>query len=198
MSTTENTIGAEETARLRALTRDGADRAVAALADLTGRPCKLRGPTTRMLPAERLDAPFVTAIRDEEEPGIAGVFFDIEGGLEGVLAILLPEETVGVLLEQLVGMGPKAASAEIAESALREVGNILASHFVSALGDALNLSVLPSVPVFVPGDAPSELGTLLGSRADGRPVMRIECEVGDATSEVRGLIVFVPDTRADG
>jgi chemotaxis protein CheC len=176
--------------RVRELTSIGAGHAATAFAQLVGRPCRMRVPTVRLLRAEAAGSAFVASSRDDERGPLCGVFFEVEGGLGGVIALLFPAPARDLLLRALAA---DAASREAAESALREVGNILISHAVSAMADTLGTRVLPSIPVLAMEDAASVLASLVALRGVGENALRIETEISDAEGEYRGLLVFVPD-----
>jgi len=57
-----------------------------------------------------------------------GILFEAEGDLTGVVAIVLPEDRCEFAVERMLGR--EYASMEFTESALREFGNIIASHTV--------------------------------------------------------------------
>jgi len=178
--------------RVRELTNIGAGHAATAFAQLVGRPCRMRVPTVRLLRADAAGSAFVATPRDDERGPLCGVFFEVEGGLGGVIALLFPAASRDLLLRTLAGA---AASAEAAASALREVGNILISHAVSAMADTLGSRVLPSIPVLAMDDAASVLASLVALRGVGETALRIETEISDAEGEYRGLLVFVPDAQ---
>lgn len=188
----EQTLNVQESEldRLRELTNIGAGHAATAFAQLVGRPCRMRVPTVRMLRAEAAGSAFVALARDDDRGRLCGVFFEVEGGLGGVIALLFPEESRDLLLRELAGV---TASGEAAASALREVGNILISHAVSAMADTLGARVLPSIPVLAMEDAASALASLVALRGVGEASLRVETEISDAEGEYRGLLVFVPD-----
>jgi chemotaxis protein CheC len=178
--------------RVRELTNIGAGHAATAFAQLVGRPCRMRVPTVRLLRADAAGSAFVATPRDDERGPLCGVFFEVEGGLGGVIALLFPAASRDHLLRTLAGA---EASADAAASALREVGNILISHAVSAMADTLGSRVLPSIPVLAMDDAASALASLVALRGVGETALRIETEISDAEGEYRGLLVFVPDAQ---
>jgi chemotaxis protein CheC len=192
MMETSLVVQESELDRVRELTNIGAGHAATAFAQLVGRPCRMRVPTVRLLRAEAAGSAFVATPRDDERGPLCGVFFEVEGGLGGVIALLFPAASRDLLLRTLAGA---AASAEAAASALREVGNILISHAVSAMADTLGSRVLPSIPVLAMDDAASVLASLVALRGVGETALRIETEISDAEGEYRGLLVFVPDAQ---
>ena len=185
-------IDEAELDRVRELTSIGAGHAAGAFARVVGRPCRMRVPTVRLLRAESLGSAFVASGRDDERRAMSGVFFEVEGGLGGVIALLLPEGSREHVVRAL--LRPSGAIApEDEESALRELGNMLVSHAVSAMADTLGTRVLPSIPVLAMHDAVSALASLVALRCAGGPALRVETEISDAEGIYRGLLVYVPD-----
>jgi chemotaxis protein CheC len=182
--------------RVRELTNIGAGHAANAFATLVGRQFRMRVPTIRFLRAEAAGSTLAATTRDDEERGMAGIFFEVEGGLGGVLALLFPEESRVRILETLTGQSADAVDEEMAESALRELGNILISHVVNAMADTLGARILPSVPVLAMKDGFSELAALVAHRVDSAAVLRVETEISDPEGRFRGVLVFVPDRAA--
>ncbi len=191
------TIGGEATEasidRVRELASIGAGHAATALGNLLDRPCRMRVPQVRVLPPSALDAPFVMSRSDDQADSLSGVFFEIEGGLGGVLAMLFTPATRTLLVEQLVGKPRREVADAVAESALREFGNILVSHVASAMADTLGVAVIPSIPMLVDEGAPAVLATMVAPRQRDRAAVRIETEISDRMGEIRSVMVFVPD-----
>jgi chemotaxis protein CheC len=196
MSSAGPHIPPDQVDRLRELTNIGAGHAATAFAQLVGRPFRMRVPTVRLLRGESAGSAFVSTTRDDERQGMSGVFFEVEGGLSGILALLFPEESRDRILEALTGREPGVLAADVAASALREIGNILISHVVSAMADTLGVRVVPSIPVLVMEDAVSALASLIGLRGAGAASLRVETEITDADGSCRGLLVFVPDAAS--
>lgn len=186
-----------EVDRIRELTSIGAGHAATAFASLVGGSFSMRVPAVRLLRAEAVASPFVTNIRDDEHRALSGVFFEVEGALEGVVAFLFPTDMRRRLLERVAGRPPEELEREQASSALRELGNILASHVVSAIADTMGAAVVPSVPLLALEDAPTALASLVGHRERERPVLRVETEIAERAGELRGLLVLVPDAALD-
>ncbi|MEB2345841.1 MAG: chemotaxis protein CheC [Deltaproteobacteria bacterium] len=179
MDATEAERIRSELDRLCELANVGAGHAAGALARLLG--CTVW-----------MDPPRVRVVRRGEEAGGAlaastsGVFFAVEGAIGGTFGVLFPQRARESLLLALLG-DPDPHSEE-AESALREVGNMLASHALSAVADLIGDRVLPSLPVLAEEGA----GAVLGARqARGEPV-RIESRLVDGAGGLRSLLVWVP------
>jgi chemotaxis protein CheC len=186
-------IDESELDRARELTSIGAGHAAGAFARIVGRPCRMRVPTVRLLRSESFDSPFVALARDDERRSMCGVFFEVEGGLGGVLALLFPAASRPHVVAALLHSPAPGSDGAAEESALRELGNMLVSHAVSAMADTLGTRVLPSIPVLAMEDALSALQSLIALRCAGEPGLRIETEISDAERRYRGLLVYVPD-----
>jgi chemotaxis protein CheC len=187
---TDRGAGAHD--RMRELGGIGAGHAASSLARLLGRAVRMRPP--QLAPSGRAVSPLARFD--------VGIFFEIEGGPGGTLAILFPAASRDAILRTLVGEPPpdekegsaqetRRAHATLAESALREVGNILASSVVSAIADTLGARILPSLPNLALAGAGARLETLerLWSEAGGTCV---ETEIFDDTGELQGLVALLP------
>ncbi len=179
--------------RVRELASIGAGHAATALSRLLDRPFLMRVPRARLLSAENPTAPLTSRAGREADGEVLGVFFEIEGGLGGVLALLVSRAVCRDVVEQLSGRSAKDVPPEEAESMLRELSNIVASHFVSALSDTLGVAVLPSVPMLTPRDAEGAFASMLALRESGEPILRVETELVDRSGDLRATLVFVPD-----
>jgi chemotaxis protein CheC len=188
MSEVSTGLRRSDVERLRQLVGVAAGHATSALAGLLARPCRMRPPVAYVV-GRGASGPHPWLGRDRSDREVAGVFFELAGGLEGVLVMLLPREGRDELLRHLVGKAPQDVSEETVESVLRELGNILVSHVASALGNMLGVTVVPSVPLLVPEDAESALAAL--SRPD-RPAVLVESEIFVQRGPLRARLVFVP------
>jgi chemotaxis protein CheC len=119
--------------------------------------------------------------------------FAAEGDLSGVVAVVLPEDRRNLAVERMLGR--RDVPMDLAESALRELGNIVASHAVSAMADALDATILLSVPTLAIRDAGVVLSALIAERS--APV-RIETDLLGPDGGIEALLVFVPELHKPG
>lgn len=129
-------------AALEELSRVGMGRVAMALSELVGERVSLTAAVHLLSPSDALH------LLDEQYGLTAGVFIRIAKGMEGGILIFLPEESLLTLLFLLAErkIARSDALTEEDRSALREVGNILASSYLSALSDRLGRLLLPSSP----------------------------------------------------
>lgn len=163
---------------LRQLVASGASWAATALAQLAG--CTLAARAPRRAP-----------LSGEAGPWEVGLFADVEGSVTGVIALLLTPHSRDTLVKTLLGSGED--DAEAAESALRELGNIVASQAVSAMAAELGERLLPSVPTLVLRDAEAALAARIRRRGGAGAALRFETLLQDASAGLRVLLVFVAD-----
>ena len=113
--------------------------------------------------------------------------------MAGTLAILLESDTRTRVLEQLLGRPLANVDVATQQSALCEVGNILASHLASGIAGTVGHPVLPSVPRLVEESVPAEIPAMVRERKHLSSALRIETEISDREGRVRAVLVFVPD-----
>lgn len=166
--------------RLAALVETGANRAASALEQLAG--CQLATRSPRLGHA---------AAPTEVGPWEIGLLVEVEGELAGVVGLLLTPATRDVLVKTLLGAGEETS--EWGESALRELGNIVASQAVSAMANRLGQRLLPSVPILASRNAEGALAALIRRRGAAPDAARFESLLQDPAAGLCALLVFAPD-----
>ncbi len=174
--------------RLADLTQAGAVRAASAFAQLVGAPVAAARPVVRE--GNPLAASGAKTGADGDH-GATGVFFEFEGCVDALVGILFPAAGSDRLVRSVVGIESGELDPTIVESALMEVGNILASHVASGIADALHSRLLPSIPALAQGRAEAEFEAWV-ERVAGEPTMRIEVELVFENRDVAGRLVVVP------
>jgi chemotaxis protein CheY-P-specific phosphatase CheC len=159
----------------------GARRAAAAFASLLGREMRAGEPRPR-----------AAAHAAEKNDAETAVIFEMHDTVQGLLALLFPRDVCESVISTLC---PETdVSSPAGESALREVGNIVASQAVSAVADHLGGRITLSVPILVGEGGGLLFSQLLAERREGRASLVTEIELCEA-GERRGLLLFAPDAR---
>jgi chemotaxis protein CheC len=120
----------------------GASHASVALGQMIGETVIINVPKADFLPVDKIQGLF-----GKEDDSIVILFFMILGEVEGYMVISFSESQAVSISNYL--MGTDYDSLELTddnESALKEVGNILASAYLTAMSDLAGLSLRPSVP----------------------------------------------------
>lgn len=114
----------------------------------------------------------------EGEPGFA-VLCDVQGGMEGVIVLILPLRVRDRVVSTLCpGADPEG---ERAASALREVGNIVASQAVSAIADRLGVRITLSVPKLIADISGVSVERMVAERGNGAVGFASESELAGNT-----------------
>ena len=117
-----------------------------------------------------------------------GIVFEAEGDLTGLVAIVMPEPDRDLAVQMMVGEADPHD--RIVESALRELGNIIASQTVSAIADSLGATIMLSVPTLVMQGADVVLLSLISERGAW---IRIETDLYRPHDALSTQLVFAPD-----
>jgi chemotaxis protein CheY-P-specific phosphatase CheC len=96
-----------------------------------------------------------------------------------------------VVVRRVVGIEEGELAPHVIESALMEIGNILASHVASAIADTIGERLLPSIPTLAMNHAEDELERFVALRPGHHPI-RIESPLSDGSGELSGLVVMLP------
>ena len=121
----------------------GAGNATTAIATLLNIKINMEVPNVKLMPVQELN----TAIGSEEEE-IAGIYLGVQNDIEGSLMFLLKMDAAHVLVNLLMGrsMDYREPFDEMDLSAMKEIGNIIAGSYLSALSGMTGLNISPTVP----------------------------------------------------
>ncbi len=128
---------------LKELSNIGMGHAATALSQMIGQPVQLRVPHVTITEISQ-----VPDYLGGAEKMMVGITLQILGDARGSIMLLFPQESAHRLLCKLLGdQGKILIMNELTISTLKEVGNILASAYLSALGNLLHKTLIPSVPL---------------------------------------------------
>jgi len=129
---------------LREMGNIGMGHAATALSQMLGETLFIRVPRVTVT-----DVAAIPELLGGSERLVAGVVLQMLGDARGLVLMVFPEESALQLLEKVVSRAPsRAILDEMEQSAIKEIGNILASAYLSALGSLLNKTLIPSTPHF--------------------------------------------------
>ena len=174
---------------LREICSIGAGHAATALSQLTGRRIDLEVP--RVLFAKVQEVP---RIAGGAETVVDGLYFRILGDASGVILMIFPEQSGRAIVRLVLGNQDCAPEDALSVSAMREIGNILTSAFLSAIGQFAGLSLIPSVPGYARDMAGSILDLVLIelSRLEDTALV-IETVFREEGESIRGHFFLLPD-----
>ncbi|MFB5673616.1 chemotaxis protein CheC [Paenibacillus terreus] len=172
----------------------GAGNAATALSRLLNKPIDMGVPKVQLLPFE--------AIADKAggpEQLVVAIFFRVEGDAPGNLFFILAPEAAKGLLQRLAGITSEDEDSftDMEQSALSEIGNILAGSYLSSLADFTKLSMYPTVPGLAMDMAGAILSYgLLQFGQMGDDALLIDTSFFEGQNHIEGQFFLIPDPES--
>ncbi|GLI37702.1 chemotaxis protein CheC [Geobacter hydrogenophilus] len=176
---------------LREVSNIGVAHAATALSQLIGRSISLTVPKVLLTEICKVPEVFGGA-----EKLVVGIYLQMLGDARGNILIVLPRDSALKLLSRLLPRDKSEGTllTELEISALKEVGNILASAYLNALGALMGKTLIPSVPVLsfdmvgaVIDYALIELGEI------GDLALMVETDFFGEEEKINGQFFLLPD-----
>lgn len=169
----------------------GAGHAATALSHLLDKPIDMAVPRVQLLPFEEI----AECVGGAEQLVLA-VFLRVEGDAPGNLFFIMSPEAGKNLLQRLAGIevGEGVNFSEMEQSALCEIGNILAGSYLSSLADFTKLAMTPTVPGLAMDMAGAILSYgLIQFGEMGDDALLINTTFLEGQNEVEGQFFLIPD-----
>ncbi len=177
---------------LKELGNIGAGNATTAIATMLNLTIDMKVPKVELMAVEDLGG----AICPEEET-IVGIFLEVQNDISGSMMFLMRLDSARYLVDRMMsGMGggdPDGGFTEMELSAMKEIGNIIAGSYLSALSTLTNLVITPSVPYIAVDMAAAILSVpAIQFGQFGDNALLIETEFGDDVM-MEGYFILLPD-----
>jgi chemotaxis protein CheC len=173
-----------------------AGNATTALAQILGKRIELELPSVNVIDSQKL--PYYLKI-DPEEP-VIGIHLQIWGGAHGNALMVFPTSDSHLLIDLLIGAHEERASTltEIGISALKEVGNIVVSSYLSALSAFTGISAFPSTVTLTSGSAKSLVNLAFsGLRKDEcQEIILVEACFSERKKDLAGRFFIIFDAES--
>ncbi len=180
---------------LREIGNIGSGNAASALSSMLGRPVEIAVPKIKILDFEQ-----VAENLGGLEQQLFALLLTLDGDVTGMMMFLLNQKFAYSVLNSLLGteFDENMEIDEMSESAIREVGNIMASSYANAMssltGLTINISV-PSLSIDMVGSVLSVPAIYYAHISD--KIIFIENELGKgADSEPGSHILMIPEVDA--
>ncbi len=178
---------------LREVSNVGMGHAATALSQLVGETVYLHVPQVTLT-----DIANVPDLLGGPEQVVVGITLQIRGDAQGNMMLVFPLESAERLVAQLLAREHMDdAFDEIGISTIKEVGNILASSYLGAMGSLLNLTLIPSIPLLANDMAGAVIDFLLIELSEeGNQALMIETEFHGSNQDdklIRGHFFLLPD-----
>lgn len=174
----------------------GAGNAATALSQIINRKIDMSVPQVAILPLGE-----VPEVVGGPDVMVAGVFLRVYGPAPGSILFLLPRDSAFYLVDTLMGRIEKTTEHldEMDESALLEIGNILAGAYLNALSYFTKFTLLPSIPALAMDMAGAILSVILIQLGQmGDHALVIETEFTTENDGVKGHFFLIPDPGSLG
>lgn len=175
---------------LREIGNIGAGNATTSLASMLNEQIDMNVPKVELMEASQLSS----AICPEDET-IVGIFLEVTHDISGSMMFLIRMDSAHYLVNKLMGKDPDNRDPfdEMEMSAMKEIGNIIAASYLSALSSMTNLTIAPSIPYI----AVDMAGAILSVPAIqfgqlGNNALLIETEFGDDRM-INGYFILMPE-----
>jgi chemotaxis protein CheC len=178
---------------LKEISNIGMGHAATALSQMIGQTVRLRVPQVTITEISQVPEHLGGA-----EQLMVGITMQVLGDARGSIMLLFPQESAHRLLCSLLGRQDRGQTlSEEDVSALKEVGNILASAYLSALGNLLKKVLIPSVPLLANDMAGAVVdNVLIELSRSGDLAMMVETDFsGEQNREttIRGHFFLLPN-----
>jgi chemotaxis protein CheC len=174
----------------------GSGSAITALAKMLNRKVDMQVPEVRILKMEKVNE----LLGDAETP-VAGLLLQVNGDLAGDIMFVLGLQEAHFLVHLIMGKKDIDAGQETFDemeiSALKEIGNILAGSYVSALSTLTGMRITTTVPglaVDMAGAILSVPAIEFGKNSD--KVLFIETVFNEGNTRVSGNFFLMPDAAS--
>lgn len=129
---------------------------------------------------------------------VAGILLSLEGDVDGMMMFVVESKAAHMLVNQLMGFGsPSDVNnkdfSDIEESALKEIGNIIAGAYLSSISSLTNMLITSSVPylaVDMAGAIFSVPAIEFGKMGD--KALLIESRFTDLDVDISGYFILIP------
>jgi chemotaxis protein CheC len=174
---------------LKEIANIGAGHAATALSQMLGSTIKLETPKAELLRYNDLGSVF------GEDQILAVLHVYVRGDIPGHLVVLFDQEDALAFVHLFLRRvsGDLQIYDAVVETTLKELANIVASSYLSALIRLTDANMLPSVPVISYGSLRAAFDALMPT-APHRDVFFVESTFIDRGAKIAGRVIFIPDT----
>lgn len=168
----------------------GAGNAATALAKMIDKKVDMKVPKVSILEFKE-----VPELLGGEETEVCGIFFKIEGDINGSIMFLLEMDSAFNLIDLLMPRDNHTMD-EFTYSALQEIGNILSGSYVASLSGLTNLNMqisIPSLCIDMAGAILSVPAIHFGQIGDRILIIENQFIEPEENEAVRGFFFLIPD-----
>lgn len=171
----------------------GAGNATTAIASMLGVKVDMKVPSVKFMDVSEMGG----ALGDEEAM-VVGIFLEVELDINGSMMFIMDMDSAHFLVNSLM-MRDQSYMEDFDEmdlSAIKEIGNIIAASYLSALSGLTGMTISPSVPYLAIDMAAAILSVpAIQFGVMGDNALMIQTEFGD-DYQVKGSFILMPDEES--
>lgn len=179
---------------LREIGNIGSGNAATALSSMLEKPVKIAVPAIKILDYNEV----VQSLGGPEEL-MVGLLLSLEGDVTGMIMFLLQKDFAHMVLNTLTGssLPENGTIDELSESAIQEVGNIMAASYVNAIAELAGMRIQLSVPSLCIDMAGSILSVPAIYYADiSDKIIMIEDQFEQGETRAASHILLIPEVES--
>ena len=169
----------------------GAGNAMTALATMVNHKVEMSIPRVGIVPLSEF-----AQMTGGPESLAVGIYMPVDGEAPGHVAFLLPDLSACRLADQILGqpLGTTTMLGEMEISVMMEVGNILASSYLVAIGEMTGLNLLSSPPAIAIDYTAAILSTIATAFATLEDqALTIVTHIGEEAGTIEGFFIYIPE-----
>jgi chemotaxis protein CheC len=167
----------------------GAGHAATALSEMLNEPVQIGTPSVEILPFSGLAARV-------SQPGrkVSAVHMHVHGEAPGQIVVLFDEENALGFVSIFTGLTDpdEKPSEQVVESTIKEVGNIIAGAYLTALTELTGVTLIASVPSISTGTAESAFLALMNVPGD-QEVFYVQTGFEKDRPVIAGEFILIPE-----
>ncbi|MCH7733694.1 MAG: chemotaxis protein CheX [Chloroflexi bacterium] len=171
----------------------GITHAISGLGDLVGEEVRTTFISPRTLPASQ-----VNELIGGPETDVVAIHLGVKGEATGHILVMFKPATAFELVNMLLDREPGSAYEldELALSTMGEMGNVMGAYFLSALGDATGVRLMPSPPTVMMDMAGAVIDAAVADiMGDGDDILVVETRFGTANQQIHGIFLVLPNPQ---
>lgn len=174
----------------KVMSNEGLRYASKGFSDMVGATISIAAPEVRLAPLS--DLPIIA---DDADPRVASIYVQIQGGLSGEIALILPHRKALELVDLILNEPPGTTQVlgDLERSALGELGNLTGSFFLNAVAAFAGIEARPSPPTVKVASFETvwaELATTVGGH--DRPALILQVAFTNAYREAQANFWVIP------
>ncbi len=175
------------------LVAGGITHAISGLSDLVGVEVRTTFLSPRTMPAAR-----VNELIGGPETEVVAIHLGVNGEATGHILLMFKPVTAFDLVNMLLDRKPGSECEldELAISTMGEMGNVMGSYFLTALGDTTGVRLMPSPPTVMMDMAGAVIDAAVADiMADTEDILVVETRFGTANQKIYGIFLVLPNPQ---